>query len=89
MKIGDLKIKNPFFLAPMHQINDIAFRVLCEKNGCGLTYTWLINPLTRAELILDDKPAVQIACPSEKGIKEFPSHKRIWSHWFKEMHDHS
>ncbi|MBU2523226.1 MAG: tRNA-dihydrouridine synthase family protein [Nanoarchaeota archaeon] len=71
MKIGDLKLKNPFFLAPMHQVNDIAFRILCKQNGCGLTYTWLINPLTREELILDDKPAVQIAAPSEKGIKEF------------------
>ena len=71
MKIGDLRLKNPFFLAPMHQVNDIAFRTLCKQNGCGLTYTWLINPLTRAEIILDDKPAVQLAAPSEKGIKEF------------------
>lgn len=71
MRIGDLKLKNPYLLAPMHQINDIAFRILCKKNGCSLAYTWLLNPLTRAELILDDCPAVQLACPSEKGIREF------------------
>jgi len=71
MKIGTLKIKNPFFLAPMHQVNDIAFRELCMKNGCGLSYTWLLHPLSREKFLLNDKPAVQIATQSEKGVREF------------------
>ena len=71
MNIGSLKLKNPFFLAPMHQINDIAFRILCEKNGCGLTYTWLLHPLSREKLMLEDRPAIQIATSSEKGVSEF------------------
>jgi len=70
-KIGELRLKNPFFLAPMHQINDIAFRTLCERSGCGLAYTWLLHPLSKEILHLEDVPAVQIATPSEKGVREF------------------
>jgi len=71
LKIGPLKLKNRIFLAPMHQINDIAFRVLCKKAGASLTYTGLINPQTKEKLFLDDKPALQFACNSSRGIKEF------------------
>ncbi|MBM3247365.1 tRNA-dihydrouridine synthase family protein [Candidatus Pacearchaeota archaeon] len=70
-KIGNLKLKNPIFLAPMHQVNDIAFRLLCKKAGASLNYTGLINPQTREPLFLEDKPILQFACNSPKGIKEF------------------
>lgn len=63
--------KNKIFLAPMEEINDIAFRLLCKKAGCGLTYTGMINPLTTREIVLDDKPALQLFCTNTKGIKEF------------------
>ena len=65
------RLSNPFILAPMHQINDIAFRILCKQNGCSLTYTWLLNPRTKEKIILEDRPAVQIATPSDLGVKEF------------------
>lgn len=71
LKIGYLKLKNRVFLAPMHQVNDIAFRLLCKKAGATLTYTGLTNPQTHEEIKLDDKPAVQFACDSPKSIKEF------------------
>jgi len=70
-KIGNLKLKNRYFLAPMAEVNDIAFRLLCKKAGCGLAYTGMTNPLNKKELILDDKPALQIFSTSEKGIEEF------------------
>lgn len=70
-KIGKLKLTNRIFLAPMHQVNDVGFRMLCKKSGAGLTYTGLINPQTREKLYLNDKPALQFACNSKKGIKEF------------------
>ena len=70
-KLGNLKLKNKIFLAPMHQINDIAFRMLCKKAGAALTYTGLTNPQTREKLYFNDKPAIQFACNSIKGIKEF------------------
>ncbi len=69
--IGNLKPKNRIFLAPMEGINDIAFRLLCRKAGCGLTYTGMINPMTKKEIDLSDKPALQLFCTNAKGVKEF------------------
>lgn len=66
-----LPFRNKFLLAPMEEVNDIAFRILCKKAGCGLTYTGMINPQTKQKIILDDKPALQLFCTSTKGIKEF------------------
>ena len=71
MKIGNLKLKNRFLLAPMLEPNDIAFRLLCKKCGCGLTYTGMTSPLSKQKIYLDDKPAMQIFCNSTKGIKSF------------------
>jgi tRNA-dihydrouridine synthase B len=45
--------------------------LLCKKSGAGLTYTGLLNPKTKEKLFFDDKPAVQFACNSSDGIKEF------------------
>ena len=55
----------------MAGINDIAFRILCKNAGAGLVFSGMINPLTREELVLDDKPAIQIFSADEKGIAEF------------------
>lgn len=55
----------------MEKINDIAFRILCKKAGAGIVYTGMVFPLTKERLILEDKPAIQIFCNNEKGIKEF------------------
>ena len=70
-KIGSLKLENPYLLAPMVGVNDIAFRILCKNAGAGLVYTGMINPLTREEIILDDKPAIQLFSKDERGISEF------------------
>lgn len=71
MKIGNLKLKNRFFLAPMVEVNDIAFRTLCKKAGAALCYTGMINPLSKQKLELNDKPAIQIFTTNTKGINEF------------------
>jgi tRNA-dihydrouridine synthase B len=71
MAIKKIPCKNRIFLAPMEEVNDVAFRILCKKAGAGLTYTGMINPLTQQELFLEDKPALQLFCTGEKGIKEF------------------
>jgi tRNA-dihydrouridine synthase B len=71
LKIKDLCLKNRIFLAPMEKINDIAFRILCKNAGCGLTYTGMINPKTKQKIYLNDKPALQLFCTNNKGIKEF------------------
>ena len=62
---------NRIFLAPMEEVNDIAFRLLCKKAGAGLTYTPMIHPLTQQKIHLEDKPILQLFCTSKKGIKSF------------------
>jgi len=84
-KIGDLKLKNSILLAPMLEPNDIAFRLLCKRAGCGLTYTGMVSPLSKGKLDLpqidsscgdyltglDDEPAVQLFGNSSRGIRGF------------------
>ncbi len=69
--IGNLKLKSRVLLAPMLEPNDIAFRLLCKRAGCGLTYTGMTSPLSRAKLFLDDKPALQLFGNSSKGTRDF------------------
>jgi len=70
-KIGNLKLKNRILLAPMLEPNDIAFRLLCKKAGCGLTYTGMVSPLSKQKMDLDDKPALQLFGNSTRGIRSF------------------
>ncbi len=70
-QLENFKLKNKIFLAPMEEINDIAFRILCKKAGCGLTYTGMISPLSKKKILLADKPVLQLFCKDTKGIKEF------------------
>ena len=81
-KIGSLKLKNRFLLAPMLEPNDVAFRLLCKKAGCGLTYTGMVSPMSRQKMVLDDGPAVQLFGNSVKGIssfiKRYDSQVTIW-----------
>ncbi len=43
MQIGNVKLSNNIFLAPMAGVTDMAFRVLCKRQGCGLTYTEMVS----------------------------------------------
>ncbi len=43
MKIGDLKLKNNVFLAPMAGVTDLAFRILCKEMGAGLVFSEMIS----------------------------------------------
>ncbi|HOA79745.1 MAG TPA: tRNA dihydrouridine synthase DusB, partial [Defluviitaleaceae bacterium] len=71
MKIADVNIPNPVFLAPMAGVTDLPFRLLCKEMGCGLVYTEMIsakglfygNENTKLLLEVDEKEhpvAVQI-----------------------------
>lgn len=42
LKIGDIKLKNRLFLAPMVDVTDCAFRTLCRKQGASMAYTEMI-----------------------------------------------
>ncbi|MBR5535310.1 MAG: tRNA dihydrouridine synthase DusB [Clostridia bacterium] len=43
MKLGNIKLKNNAFLAPMAGVTDLAFRRICHKMGCALSYTEMVS----------------------------------------------
>ena len=69
--IPNLKTSNRIFLAPMEEVNDIAFRILCKKAGAGLTFTGMIHPLYEKEIYLTDSPILQLFGNSDEGIEKF------------------
>lgn len=42
LKIGSISINNRLFLAPMVEVSDLAYRLLCRKYGAGMAYTEMI-----------------------------------------------
>lgn len=53
MKIGNITIETPVFLAPMAGVTDIAFRRVCRNLGAGLSTTEMVS--SRALLYQDKK----------------------------------
>jgi tRNA-dihydrouridine synthase B len=43
MKIGDLEIKEKLFLAPMSNVTNLPFRLLCKRYGAAMVYSEMIN----------------------------------------------
>ncbi|TYQ16804.1 UNVERIFIED_CONTAM: tRNA-U20-dihydrouridine synthase [Acetivibrio alkalicellulosi] len=43
MIIGNVKLENNIFLAPMAGVTDLPFRILCKEQGCGLVYSEMVS----------------------------------------------
>ena len=43
MKIGNLKVETPIFLAPMAGVTDYPFRILCREMGAGVVYSEFVS----------------------------------------------
>ena len=43
MKIGDIEILNPIFLAPMAGVTDLPFRTICKQMGASVVYTEFVS----------------------------------------------
>lgn len=43
MRIGNVTIENPFFLAPLAGITDAPFRRICKEQGAGLVYSEMVS----------------------------------------------
>ena len=43
INIGNLKLKNRIFLAPLAGVSDIPFRRICQEFGAGLTYVEMLS----------------------------------------------
>jgi len=43
MKIGSINIDQPILLAPMEDVTDLSFRVVCKRLGADIVYTEFVN----------------------------------------------
>ncbi len=43
MKIGSVQLESSLALGPMAGVTDLAFRLLCREQGCGLLYTEMVS----------------------------------------------
>lgn len=43
MRIGNVALENPFFLAPLAGITDAPFRRICKEQGAGLVYSEMVS----------------------------------------------
>ena len=43
IRIGNVELKNNIFLAPMAGVTDLAFRIICDEFGAGLSYTEMVS----------------------------------------------
>ena len=41
--IGNIKLKNPLFLAPMVDVTDLPYRLICRKSGAAMAYTEMLH----------------------------------------------
>ena len=82
LSIGNVRLKNSLFLAPMVDVTDVAFRLLCRKYGAAMAYTEMIyinailheNERTKKlmKTVPEDKPiGVQITGNNVEEFKKF------------------
>ena len=66
MKIGNVEFgKEPLFLAPMEDVTDPAFRLLCKRFGADMVYTEFVSA---DALLRSAKPRNIFDCKSLCGI---------------------
>lgn len=78
MQIESVKLSNNVFLAPMAGVTDMAFRILCKRQECGLTYTEMVsakglhyksdNTAVLLEIAEEERPAAVQVFGSEPEI---------------------
>ncbi len=57
LKIGQINLKNRLFLAPMVDVTDCAFRLLCREQGASMAYTEMLY--TNA-ILHENKPTLNL-----------------------------
>jgi tRNA-dihydrouridine synthase B len=85
MIIGNVTLKNPFFLAPLAGITDAPFRRICKEQGAGLVYSEMVsgkglyyNDKSTEKLLRiyeDEKPVAFQIFGSEPEIMKFTAEK--------------
>ena len=65
MRIGNIQIENPVFLAPMAGVTDWAYRTVCAGLGAGMTVTEMVS--SRA-LVYKDKKSAKLLRKNEGSL---------------------
>ena len=65
MRIGNIEVENPLFLAPMAGVTDWAFRTVCARLGAGVTVTEMVS--SRA-LVYKDKKSAKLLRKNEGSV---------------------
>ena len=65
MRIGNMEVNNPVFLAPMAGVTDWAFRTVCAELGAGVTVTEMVS--SRA-LVYKDKKSAKLLRKNEGSL---------------------
>ncbi len=65
MRIGNLEVENPVFLAPMAGVTDWAYRTVCARLGAGVTVTEMVS--SRA-LVYQDKKSAKLLRKNEGSL---------------------
>ena len=65
MRIGNIEVANPVFLAPMAGVTDWAYRTICAELGAGVTVTEMVS--SRA-LVYKDKKSAKLLRKNEGSI---------------------
>ena len=65
MKLGNIELNHPLFLAPMAGVTDWAFRTICAKLGADVTVTEMVS--SRA-LVYQDKKSAKLLRKNEGSV---------------------
>ena len=65
MKLGNIELNQPLFLAPMAGVTDWAFRTICARLGADVTVTEMVS--SRA-LVYQDKKSVKLLRKNEGSV---------------------
>lgn len=88
LQIGNLKLKNPLILAPMVDVTDLPYRLLCRKAGAALAYTEMLyidailHSNKKTEMLMktlrgDSPLGLQVTGNNEKEFEKFAKLKVI------------
>lgn len=67
MKIGHIEVHNGVLLAPMEDVTDAPFRLLCRRNGADIVYTEFIS----------SEGLIRAAAKSRKKLTIFPEERPL------------
>ena len=67
MKIGNISFDaHPLFLAPMEDVTDIGFRLLCKRFGAAMVYTEFVSAEALVRSVKSTVSKLTISCPVKR-----------------------